>query len=72
MVKRKIVETVKEYNDTGKLVKETITETTEDDSTEYVPYFPTYPVYPAFPETGKPWWTYAPTCTSAGTSAETP
>lgn len=40
MVKRKIIETVKEYDEKGSLVRETITETTEDDNTQYAPYYP--------------------------------
>jgi hypothetical protein len=72
MVKRKIIETVKEYDEAGKLIKETVTETTEDDSTEYIPYFPTYPAYPVIPDTGRPWWTYGPTCTSTEMSTEKP
>lgn len=44
MIKRKIVETVEEYDANGKLVRKTTTETEEDDTAEYQPY--TYPVYP--------------------------
>jgi hypothetical protein len=52
MTKRKIVETVKEYDAEGRLLKETITETIENDDTQYVPYYvytpsvpsPSYPV----------------------------
>jgi hypothetical protein len=38
MVKRKIVETIKEYDNEGRLVTETVTETTEDDDTRYEPF----------------------------------
>lgn len=51
MVKRKIIETVEEYDGSGKLVKKTTTETTEDDNTPYVPYFPSYPTHPTYPTT---------------------
>lgn len=40
MIKRRIVETIEEYDDTGRIVKKTTTETTEDDDTAYVPYYP--------------------------------
>jgi hypothetical protein len=42
-IKRKIIETTKEYNEQGKLIREITTETTEDDTTEYIPYYPYYP-----------------------------
>jgi hypothetical protein len=70
MVKRKIIETAKEYDAEGRVIKETITETTEDDDTNYVPYYPTYPVYPTAPEPWKPCWYYNPTTTSDGATAE--
>lgn len=44
MVKRTIKETVREYDDSGNLLKETITETTEDDDTIYFPLYTTTPV----------------------------
>lgn len=44
MIKRKIVETVEEYDANGKLVRKTTTETEEDDTTESYPH--TYPAYP--------------------------
>ena len=40
MIKRTIKETVIEYDKDGKVVKETITETTEDDDTQYNPFYP--------------------------------
>jgi hypothetical protein len=49
MVKRKITETVKEYDENGRVTKETVTETTEDDDTQFVPYYPTYPTIPPTP-----------------------
>lgn len=50
MIKRTIKETVREYDADGKVVRETVTETTEDDDTMYFPPFQTYQ------ETVKPWW----------------
>jgi hypothetical protein len=47
MIKRKTVETIKEYDENGKLTRETITETTEDDDTAYYPYQPYIPFTPA-------------------------
>lgn len=50
MVKRIIKETIHEYDADGKLLRETITETTEDDDSTYQ-Y--TYPM---------PWWSIQQTC----------
>lgn len=61
MVKRTIKETVREYDTDGKLLKETVTETTEDDDTTYFPPFNPYPY--ASPSTPSPWWSVEPTCT---------
>lgn len=47
MIKRIIKETVREYNDVGKLVRETITETTEDDDNNYTSSYYTYPSTPS-------------------------
>ena len=49
-------ETIREYDADGKVVRETVTETTEDDDTMYFPPFQTYQ------ETVKPWWG-EPSCT---------
>lgn len=38
MVKRTIKETVTEYDKDGNIVRQTVTETTEDDDTKYWPY----------------------------------
>lgn len=43
MIKRTIKEIVREYDEIGKLVKETITETQEDDDTNYTISSYTYP-----------------------------
>lgn len=40
MIKRTIKETVSEYDSDGKLIKQTITETTEDDDTIYYSSYP--------------------------------
>lgn len=47
MTKRKIVEVVEEFNDSGKLIRKTTTETTEDDDTNYYPNWAVAPyTYP--------------------------
>lgn len=51
MIKRIIKETISEYDKDGKRVRQTVTETTEDDDIQYN-YMP-----PA-------WWGYGPTCES--------
>lgn len=56
MIKRTIKETVREYDADGKIVRETVTETTEDDDTIY---FPSVPIYQ---EPVKP-WCGEPSCT---------
>jgi hypothetical protein len=48
MTTRKTVETVREYDDKGNLIKETVTETTYDDNTRYVPYYPYSPSLPTY------------------------
>ena len=54
MTKRSIVETVKEYDENGSLVRETVTETKEDDDTVYFPYpVQTPQITPGLPD---PWW----------------
>lgn len=40
MIKRIIKETITEYDEDGKITRTTITETTEDDGTEYWPCYP--------------------------------
>ena len=40
MIKKTIKETVREYDEEGKMVRETVTETVEDDDTIYWPYSP--------------------------------
>lgn len=47
MIKRIIKETTREYDDVGKLVRETITETTEDDDNNYTSSYYTYPSPPS-------------------------
>ncbi|MBP1737519.1 MAG: hypothetical protein H6Q60_1400 [Oscillospiraceae bacterium] len=48
MIKRKIIETIREYDENGKLTRETVTETTEDDNSLYCPVQPYFPA-PLFP-----------------------
>lgn len=43
MIKRTIKETVREYDEVGKLVRESITETKEDDDSTYTTSCYTYP-----------------------------
>lgn len=43
MIKRTIKETVREYDADGKVVRETVTETTEDDDTMYFSTIPNLP-----------------------------
>lgn len=63
MTKRTIKETVREYNEKGDLIKETITETVEDDDTQYVPYYPTTaPQY-------VPYWDNGITCSNCASPA---
>lgn len=50
MVKRTIKETVTEYDKDGNILKQTVTETTEDDDTKYWPYNPS--PYTPYPWTG--------------------
>lgn len=61
MVKRTIHETVKEYDDNGKLVRETTTETVEEDESTYIQY--PIPSIQDFSKTPYPYppqitWTY--------------
>ena len=61
MIKRKVVEVIEEYNDAGKLIRKTTTETTEDDDVkvQWVPY--TNPNYT--PNDYSPYWgIYPPSC----------
>ncbi|MEG1882299.1 MAG: hypothetical protein RR224_01090 [Clostridia bacterium] len=60
MIKRTVKETIREYDGNYKLLKETITETTEDDDTAYFPAFTPYPYTPA--RSPEPWYA-EPTCT---------
>lgn len=43
MIKRTVKETIREYDDIGRLVRETITETNEDDDNTYTTSHYTYP-----------------------------
>lgn len=46
MIKRTIKETVREYDEIGKIMREIITETQEDDDTVYNTSYYTYPQNP--------------------------
>lgn len=59
MIKRTIKETISEYDSEGRLVRQTVTETAEDDDTTY---FPTYP-YLQTPPAVAPYWSTEPVCT---------
>lgn len=65
MIKRTIRETVKEYDEKGNVIKETITETTEDDDTIYYPYHTLTPYAPI--NTPTPYWN-VPEATTANAS----
>jgi hypothetical protein len=54
MTKRTIRETVKEYDEKGNVIRETVTETTENDDTVYYPYYAPTPYTPI--NTPTPWW----------------
>ena len=40
MLHRIIEETTKEFDENGKLIRETVIKTTEEDDTPYIPYYP--------------------------------
>lgn len=65
MTKRTIRETVKEYDEKGNVVRETVTETTEDDDAVYYPYYAPMPYTPI--NTPTPWWN-VPEATTANAS----
>ena len=60
MTKRTIKETVQEFDPKGNLIRETVTETVEDDDTMYFPPYNPYPYTPV--TTPSPWWSVEPTC----------
>lgn len=63
MVKRTIKETIREYDEDGRLMRETVTETEEDDNSVYFPYAQNpYFIFPPA-EKPSPWWSTEPTCT---------
>lgn len=55
MIKRTIKETVTEYDRDGNIVRQTVTETQEDDDTQYWPKF-------WGGDDVLPWWKYGITC----------
>lgn len=66
MVKRTIKETVTEYDKDGNIVRQTVTEITEDDDTRYWPYNPSPLTNPCTPN---PWWGEV-TCTTTSNNTE--
>lgn len=58
MIKRTTKETVNEYDADGKIVRTTVTETTEEDDETRYPVIPTSttPYYDWFTHTGTPIW----------------
>lgn len=65
MTKRTIRETVKEFDEKGNVIRETVTETTEDDDTVYYPYYAPTPYTPI--NTPTLWWN-VPEATTANAS----
>lgn len=65
MTKRTIRETIKEFDEKGNVIRETVTETTEDDDTVYYPYYAPTPYTPINIPT--PWWN-VPEATTANAS----
>lgn len=58
MIKRMIKETINEYDKDGKIIRQTVTETQEDDDTQYIPYQTQF----WYGDGVKPWWNDGPTC----------
>lgn len=61
MIKRKTVETIEEYNEKGELIRKTVTETTEDDSSEPTPSYPWWWNQPTTAPYTPPYVTYCNT-----------
>lgn len=59
MIKRKVIEIVEEYNETGELIRKTTTETTEDDDAKVQWYPYTIPNY-IYNDSALRWGTYPP------------
>lgn len=66
MTKKTVVETVYEYDEEGNIVKKTMTETVEYDST----YFQEPQPYPYSPPSVVPYWAVGPTCTCNSTTVK--
>ena len=69
MIKRDITETIREYDQNGNLVRESITHTVEDDSNTNTITYPTYPVQPVNPWWDHPYYATSTTISSASTDA---
>lgn len=67
MIKRKTKETIKEYDENGRVTRETMTETEEEDNNVYSPY----QTYPSIPTSPSPWWSIEPYCTATPPSYTT-
>ena len=66
MTKRKTVEVIEEFDDSGKLIRKTTTETTEDEDTNYS-YNPWWSVAPyTYPNPGMPTVQYGADSAGAG------
>ncbi len=50
-MKRKQTTTTKEYDNEGRLLRETVEEVVEEDNNGTIyPQYPTYPIYPSIPQ----------------------
>ena len=68
MITRTIKETTREYDENGNLVRETVTETTEDDNTTYWPSYPYQPYNPMITGTQYITWSNTTADSSKGES----
>lgn len=57
MIKRTIKETITEYDKDGNIVRQTVTETQEDDGTQVIPYRPQF----WYRDDVRPWWQHGST-----------
>ncbi len=68
MIKRTIKETISEYDKDGRLIRQTVTETSENDDTQYFPYtLPPYTAQGTYPR----WLADGPTCSCSSDKLET-
>lgn len=64
MIKRDVTETIREYDQNGKLIRESTTHTIEEDNNTSTITYPTYPVNPCPQRWDQPYYTTT-TMTSA-------